>query len=68
VKESRLRKAELLLRTSFLSIKEIVNQVGLTSSGHFVREFRKTFEQSPTTYRKRNGLTNNKSQKKRLER
>jgi len=68
LKESRLRKAEVLLRTSFLTIKEIVNQVGLTSGGHFVREFRKIYAQSPTTYRKRNGVTKNKSQNKRSER
>ena len=66
LKQARLRKAEVLLRTSFLTIKEIANHLGLTSSGHFVREFRKTYGMSPTAYRKKNGPTgNNRSQSRR---
>jgi len=64
LKLARLHKAEVLLRTSFLTIKEICNQVGMTSSGNFVREFRKLYGISPTAYRQRNGLTNNRSQNK----
>ena len=67
LKQARLRKAEVLLRTSFLTIKEIANHVGLTSAGHFVREFRKLYGLSPTAYRQRNGLTNNRSQNKTRE-
>lgn len=63
----RLRKGEVLLRTSFLSIKEICNRVGMPSSGYFVREFRKLYGLSPTAYRQRNGLTNNRSQNKTRE-
>ncbi|HEV8368258.1 MAG TPA: AraC family transcriptional regulator [Pyrinomonadaceae bacterium] len=64
LKTVRLRKAEVLLRTTFLTVKEIVNQVGLTSGSHFMREFRKVYRVSPTTYRKLNGLTATKGRDK----
>jgi len=41
LKYHRLQRAELLLRTTFLTVKEIANQVGLTTGSHFVREFKK---------------------------
>ncbi|HEY5443937.1 MAG TPA: helix-turn-helix transcriptional regulator, partial [Pyrinomonadaceae bacterium] len=47
LKTARLVKAELLLRTTFLSVKEIMNLVGLPSS-HYVREFRREYGLSPT--------------------
>jgi len=63
LKIARLVKAELLLRTTFLSVKEIMNLVGLTSS-HYVREFRREYGLSPTEYRQKNGLTTKRSRKK----
>lgn len=51
LKDLRLRQAELLLRTTFLSVKEITSRVGLTTGSHFVREFRKIHGMAPTTYR-----------------
>ncbi len=51
LKYHRLQRAELLLRTTFLTVKEIANQVGLTTSSHFVREFKKVYGAAPTTYR-----------------
>jgi len=63
LKTARLVKAELLLRTTFLSVKEIMNLVGLPSS-HYVREFRREYGLSPTEYRQKNGLTTNRSRKK----
>jgi AraC family transcriptional regulator of arabinose operon len=65
LKTVRLRKAEVLLRTTFLTVKEIVNQLGLTSGSHFVREFRKAHRVSPTAYRKLKGLSTRKSRQKR---
>ncbi len=56
LKELRLRKAEVLLRTTFLSVKEIVSGVGLGSGSHFVREFKKMYGLSPTAYRRAAGL------------
>jgi AraC family transcriptional regulator, arabinose operon regulatory protein len=52
LKDFRLRKAELMLRTTFLSVKQILKQVGLGSNTHFVRDFRKMFGMTPTAYRR----------------
>src|SRR5690349_23924791 len=49
LKSIRLRQTEVLLRTTFLSIKEIVMQVGMTSTSNFARAFKKTYGVSPTT-------------------
>ena len=51
LKSVRLRQAEVLLKTTFLSIKEIVIQLGMTSSSNFARAFKKTYGVSPTAYR-----------------
>ncbi len=51
LKYLRLQKAELLLRTTFLTVKEIVNRVGLRTGSHFVREFKKAYGLAPTMYR-----------------
>lgn len=56
----RLRAAEVLLRTTFLSVKEIVTRVGLTHTSHFNREFKRLYGTSPTAFRLRNGLTEKK--------
>jgi AraC-like DNA-binding protein len=49
-----MQRAEVLLRTSFLSVKEIGNRVGLSNSSHFVREFKSVYGAPPSAYR--NGL------------
>jgi AraC family transcriptional regulator len=64
LKEIRLRKAELLLRTTFLSVKEIAGRVGLGSGSHFVREFKKAYGVSPTIYRSSAGQTTGGVQKR----
>jgi len=55
LKDCRLRKAEKMLRTTFLSVKEILEQVGLTSNAHFVHDFRKLHGLTPTAYRRKTG-------------
>ena len=53
LKSLRLKQAALLLSTTFLSVKEISNQVGISNTSHFVREFKKVYGMAPTTYRNR---------------
>ncbi|HEY6119536.1 MAG TPA: helix-turn-helix domain-containing protein [Pyrinomonadaceae bacterium] len=52
LKQLRMQRAEVLLRTTFLSIKEIVNKVGFMNTSSFVREFRRIYKLSPTAYRR----------------
>jgi len=52
LKDFRLRKAEVMLRTTFLSVKQVLKQVGLGSNSHFVRDFRKIHGMTPTAYRR----------------
>lgn len=52
LKEFRLRKAERMLRTTFLTVKQVLKQVGLGSNAHFVRDFRKKYGMTPTAYRR----------------
>ncbi|HEY6803460.1 MAG TPA: helix-turn-helix transcriptional regulator [Pyrinomonadaceae bacterium] len=47
----RLKKAALLLTTTYNSIKAILIKVGLTSHTHFIRDFRQLYGMSPTEYR-----------------
>ena len=49
-RELRLERARYLLETTFLSIKEIAARVGLTSVGHFVTDFKKTYGMTPSEY------------------
>jgi len=49
----RLLEAERLLKTTFLSVKEIANRVGITNASHFVREFKRVYGVAPTAYRRR---------------
>ncbi len=52
LKEFRLRKAEAMLRTTFFSVKQILEQVGIGSNTHFVSDFRKVHGMTPTAYRR----------------
>lgn len=56
----RMERAKDLLESSFLSVKEIAYQVGLTDESHFVRDFKSTYGYSPALYRshyRNNGST-----------
>ena len=52
LRERRLERAELLLRTTFLSIKEVMSEAGMSSMSHFVSYFKKSYGVSPSGYRK----------------
>jgi AraC family transcriptional regulator of arabinose operon len=51
IKDLRFKRAEFLLRTTFLTIKEVAVAVGLTSVSHFAREFKRIYGVGPSTYR-----------------
>jgi AraC-like DNA-binding protein len=57
LKSLRMQQAATLLTTTFLSIKEIVRQVGLTDDSHFVRDFKRHFGMTPSEYRNRSLLS-----------
>ena len=46
LKDRRMRAAEALLRTEFLSVKEVMNQVALNNYSNFIHDFKKTFRSS----------------------
>jgi AraC-like DNA-binding protein len=49
----RMEKAGQLLATTFLSIKQIMAEVGYNNRSNFLRPFRRYFHVSPSEYRKR---------------
>jgi AraC family transcriptional regulator, arabinose operon regulatory protein len=51
LRELRFRKAETMLATTFLSIKEIAEGVGLAPLNHFMRNFKKRHGVTPREYR-----------------
>ena len=51
LKALRMKHAKTLLETTFLTVKQIVNEVGLSDSSHFVRDFKSTYGSSPATFR-----------------
>lgn len=52
LRERRLERAEFLLRTTFLSIKEVLSESGLAPMSHFVQYFKQRYGFTPTAYRK----------------
>lgn len=51
LKSLRMQQAAMLLSTTFLSVKEIVRQVGLADDSHFVRDFKRIYSMTPSEYR-----------------
>lgn len=52
VRQIRLKRADTLLRTTFLSVKEIAAATGANNESHFVRSFKKEYGNPPARYRK----------------
>jgi transcriptional regulator GlxA family with amidase domain len=50
----RMEKARHLIATSVLSIKQIMALAGYNNKTHFGRHFRRSFDLSPSEYRRRN--------------
>jgi transcriptional regulator GlxA family with amidase domain len=53
LKSLRMQKAKELLETTFLSVKQVMFQVGIDDKSHFARIFRKKYGLSPAEYRRR---------------
>lgn len=49
----RIEKASQLLKSSFLSVKQVMAAVGYNSKGHFAKHFKRRFGISPSEYKKR---------------
>lgn len=51
VRDVRLRKAELLIRTTDMNISEVVYSIGLTSRSYFCKIFKNKYRCSPKKYK-----------------
>ena len=51
VAKLRLEKARELLENSFLSVKEVMIDVGMSDPGHFSRSFKVAYGVTPAKYR-----------------
>jgi len=51
----RMARAQALLRSSFLTIKEVTFQSGFTDVSHFVRDFKQCYGVTPSEFRARRG-------------
>lgn len=47
----RLERARQLLEDTFLQVKQICSEVGLTDQSHFVRDFKEKYGLTPSEYR-----------------
>ena len=52
LRELRFRKAETLLATTFMSVKEISEAIGLVSVTHFMKDFKTRHGMTPREYQK----------------
>lgn len=53
VKFLRMKLAQKLAATTFLSVKEIVAQLGVIDQSHFLRDFKRAFGSTISEYRQR---------------
>jgi len=63
----RLEKARELLETEFLTVKEVMNRVGMTDASFFARSFRAAYGTTPGRYRNTHGIKAIKSMKQTFE-
>jgi len=52
IRRVRMRKAAVLLESTFLSVKQTMVAVGINDLSHFVRDFKRASGHTPTEYRK----------------
>lgn len=53
LKVLRMERAKTLLETTFLTVKEVMAQVGVFDKSHFVSDFKRSFKLTPTEHRRR---------------
>jgi AraC family transcriptional regulator len=53
LKMLQVERAQVLLKTTFLSVKEVMAHVGVFDKSHFLRDFRRFAGMTPTEYRRR---------------
>jgi transcriptional regulator GlxA family with amidase domain len=46
----RMQEAERLLKTTFLSVKEVMHRIGVRDESHFTRDFKKIYGMTPAQY------------------
>ncbi|WP_295935359.1 two-component regulator propeller domain-containing protein [uncultured Alistipes sp.] len=63
IKEYRITKSKLLLRTGQFSVSEVAYKVGFSDPGYFSRCFREQFNMSPAEYLKNHNLKQNQDTK-----
>ena len=51
LKALRMEHAKRLLETTFLSVKQVMSEVGVTDESHFVRDFKAIYGVSPSGFR-----------------
>ena len=59
IKEYRITKSKLLLRTGQFSVSEVAYKVGFSDPGYFSRCFREQYHMSPAEYLKTHNLKEN---------
>ena len=57
VAQVRLEKAKSLLESSFLSVKEVMSEVGIADAGHFARSFKAAYGVTPAKYREKSQVS-----------
>lgn len=50
LKSVRMRKAKELMETTFLSVKQVMNRVGVKDKCHFARDFKRVYGLTPRQY------------------
>src|ERR1044072_3844288 len=50
LKAQKMQKAKLLLETTPLTVKEVMFFAGVNDKSHFIKDFKKEFNLSPTKY------------------
>lgn len=51
LKNARLERARQLLETTLLNIKVVAAEVGYNDCSHFMRDFKKAYDSTPSEYR-----------------